>query len=252
MALLTEQPVSCLPDWLAYDSKLAILSAQESASIEKKAELAQQEIQTEVLAFLLRNAGSSEAYSRSLVDQVFVSEPLKRWHVSLTLSLYYADMASLQASQLHKEQSHYYLGRCEEARDQTFVTGLGIVQNPVPRGKAPEVAISGQEDEQRLVRGRVRFVGATGVEGTPSEEFVVRMPVVGTASLEILDWPDGAEGWRLYLAEDTERFRATRELLYGPSEVLNLAVDFELTGNWLSPKHQQPSQYIYLARTLGR
>jgi hypothetical protein len=151
MALLIEQSISCLSDWAAYDSKLSLLSAQESTPVEKKAELAQQEVQTEVLAFLVRNTTLSDAHVRSTLKQIHVSEPLKRWHVMQTLNLYYSDLASLQGSVLHREQSRLFEIRADEARDQAFATGLGIVSNPVPIGERPEVFAPAEIDPNRLM-----------------------------------------------------------------------------------------------------
>ncbi len=252
MALLTEQPISGLSDWMAYDSKLSILSEQESASVERKGELAQQEISTEVLAFLLRNSAVSDSTVRGLVDKVHVSEPIRRWHIYLTLSLYYADLASLQASALHREQSRYFELRADEARDQAFVTGIGIVNSPVPRGYAPNATLAGEEDTSRLLRLRVKFRDEAGAEGSASDEFVMRPPSSGALLLSFANLPTNVAGWQLFVAEDSDTFRALSDETFERDETVSLAPVFGPSGSNLRPDGQGPDRHIYLTRSFGR
>lgn len=252
MALLIEETISCLADWMAYESKLMVLSAQESASVEKKGELARNEVRTEVLAFLARHTNQSDQAIRRLVDQVHVSEPIRRWHIFLTLSLYYADVASLQASVLHREQSKYFEMRADEARDQSFAIGLGIVSDPIPSAFEPSISVSGEVDLNRLVRGRVRFLNAAGDEGSPSGEFPVPMSVAGSVTLRFEELPAGATAWRLYLSEDSFVFTSLAEEGFSAGQNVVLPPAFETQGPQLLPGGQQPDRFIRNSRSLGR
>ncbi len=252
MALLIEQNISCLADWLAYDSKLGILSEQEAASVEKKGELAQREIQTEVLAFLLRNSSQDESLTRLLLDRATVTEPIKRWHIFLTLALYYADVASLQASSLHRDQSRYFELKADEARDQTYATGVGIVDVPVARGQVPEILSSNTEDSNRLIRARVKFQNAAGIEGSPSEEFSVRIPTTGNSTLRFTSLPNSVAGWRVYVSEDQSPFLALREQPYAPLEAVTIEPVYQTVPIYLNLEGQAPNRYIYLSRMSGR
>lgn len=252
MALLNEQTISCLGDWTAYESKLTVLSTQESASVEKKGELARDEMRTEVLAFLARNTNQGDAAIRKLVEQVYVSEPIRRWHIYLTLSLYYSDLASLQASVLHREQSKYFELRADEARDQAFATGLGIVSNPVPAGTPPTIEIPLETDMDRLVRGRVRFLSAAGVEGSSSAEFPVPMAMAGSVTLRFEELPEGASAWRLYLAEDSDTFTSLSVESFAAGQNVVLPPSFTSLGPELRSAAQMPDRYIRYSRNLGR
>ncbi len=256
MALLNEETISCLADWIAYESKLMVLSTQESASVEKKGELARNEIRTEVLAFLARNTTQGDAAIRKLVDQVHVSEPVRRWHIYLTLSLYYSDLASLQASVLHREQSKYFELRADEARDQAFTTGLGIVSNPIPPATEPSIQLPAETDMDRLVRGRVRFLNAAGAEGAASAEFPVPMAVAGsvngTVTLSFDELPEGVASWRLYLAEDSDVFSSLAVAGFAAGFNVVLPPAFETVGPQLRNSGQMPDRYIRYSRNLGR
>ncbi|MBM3758870.1 MAG: hypothetical protein FJW36_01355 [Acidobacteria bacterium] len=207
MALIKDQPISCLTDWMAFDSKLSILSEQESTSIESKSRLAQNEIETQVTSFLLRQSGLSESASRQLLDKVVVTEPLSRWHSLLTLSLFYVDVASMQNSALHREQAKYYEAKAKEASDQLFEVGVGVVYQPIAKAPVPLVVISAGSNPSRFLRGRIRLVDIDGAVGTLSEEFLVDMTSGETAELSVDSLPPRVLGWILFLGESSESLR---------------------------------------------
>ncbi len=204
MALLKDQPISCLTDWIAYDTKLTILSEQESTSVEAKSRLAQNEIETQITAFLLRQSGVSENASRKLIDKVTVTEPLLRWHSLLTLSMFYADLASLQNSALHREQSRYFEAKSDAARDHLFDTGVGIVNQPIPKAPAPQIISSPGTNPQRFLRGRICFVDADGARGAASSEFLLDMTDGETIELVVPALPVRCTGWLLFLGETSD------------------------------------------------
>ncbi len=204
MALLKDQPISCLAEWMAYDSKLSILSEQESTSIEAKSRLAQNEIETQVTSFLLRHSGLSENAARQSLDKVVVTEALSRWHSMLTLSLFYIDLASLQNSTLHRDQSQCFDLKAKAAMDQLFETGLGIVNLPIPKAPIPFIVSNPGTGEPRILRGRIRFQDVDGALGAPSSEFVLDMSSGESMELSVENLPSRVAGWLLYLGESSE------------------------------------------------
>jgi hypothetical protein len=170
----------------------------------------------------------------------------------LTLSLYYSDLASLQASLLHREQSKYFELRADEARDQAFATGLGLVSNPVPAGTKPTILAPAEADMSRLVRGRVRFMNAAGVEGSPSAEFPIPMAMAGSVSLRFDELPEDVTSWRLYLAEDSDSFVSLNDDGFAAAENVTLPPWFTSTGPDLGAGAQMPDRYIRYSRNLGR
>lgn len=204
MALLKDQPISCLAEWMAYDSKLAILSEQESTSIEAKSRLAQNEIETQVTSFLLRHSGLSENAARQSLCKVVVTEALSRWHSMLTLSLFYIDLASLQNSALHRDQSRFFEIKAGAAKDQLFETGLGIVNQPIAKAPLPFIVATPGTGVQRILRGRIRFEDVDGALGSPSSEFVLDMSAGESIDLTVETLPARVSGWHLYLGESPE------------------------------------------------
>jgi hypothetical protein len=204
MALLNDQLITCLTDWMAYDTKLTILSEQESTSIEAKSRLAQNEIETQVTGFLLRQSGLSEFAARELLSQIVVTEPLARWHSLLTLSLFYTDIACLQNNTLHRDQARYYDLKADAARVQLFETGIGIVYQPIPKAPLPFVVLAPGANAPRFLRARVRFVSASGAVGALSSEFNLDLTNGETAQLSFASLPANVSGWLLFLGETSD------------------------------------------------
>ena len=225
MALLKDQPISCLADWMAYDTKLSILSEQESTSIEAKSRLAQNEIETQITSFLLRQSGLSETAARQALDKVVVTEALSRWHSLLTLSLFYIDLASMQNSALHRDQSRYFETKAEGAQAQLFDTGLGIVNQPIPKAPVPLIITSAGNNPQRFLRARIRFVDVDNAVGALSSEFLLDMTAGESIQLSVEALPTRCVGWLLYLGETSEAmFLAT-------ANPVEAGISFEITSD---------------------
>ncbi len=238
---------------MAYDSKLSILSEQETTSIDSKSRLAQNEIETQVISFLLRHSGSSDSAARQLISKVTVTEGLSRWHSMLTLALFYADLAALQNSSLHRDQSRYFEIKAEAAREQLFDTGLGIVNLPIPKSPIPLVVSTPGANQSRLLRGRIRFVNSEAAVGAPSSEFLLDMTDGESINVSVTSLPANCSGWLLFLGE-------TSELLFMVSPAA-LAADATLTisGNMPSPNDpilnmdaQQADRFIRYSTELWR
>ncbi len=253
MALLKDQPISCLTEWMAYDSKLSILSAQETTSIEAKSRLAQNEIETQVTSFVLRHSGLSESAARQLPEKVTVTEALDRWHSMLTLSLFYADIASLQNSALHRDQSRYYDMKAEAAKDQLFDTGLGIVNLPVPRPGIPTIVSTPGASAHRILRGRIRFVGNDGAVGAPSPEFLLDMSEGQSLAVSVTALPASVSGWLLFVGDGPEAsYLATPAPVETATAIAITATMPNQSAALLNPAAQPPDRFIRYSTDIWR
>ncbi len=253
MALLRDQPISCLTDWMAYDSKLSILSAQESTSIEAKSRLAQNEIETQITSFVLRHSGLSESAARQLPAKVTVTEALQRWHSMLTLSLFYADLASLQNSTLHRDQSRYYEMKTDAAKDQLFDTGLGIVNFPVPQPPVPAVRSVPASNVSRILRARIRFVDIDGVVGAPSNEFLLDMSAGQQLTVSLPALPPRVAGWLLFAGDSPDALRLSTSTPVAAGGILSVTPSIpDSAGAILNPAAQAPDRFIRYSTDLWR
>lgn len=253
MALLKDQPISCLSEWMAYDTKLSILSEQESTSIEAKSRLAQNEIETQVTSFLLRQSGLGDNAARQLLNRVVVTEALTRWHSLLTLSLFYVDLAALQSSTLHRDQARYYEFRAESAREQLFDTGIGIVNNPVPKAPVPTLVISNGNNPHRFLRARARYVDIDGAVGAVSDEFLIDMTDGQDYQLSIATLPQRVAGWHLFVGETSEKLTQATTMPVTAAAVISITPDLPAPGAPLLDRAaQQPDRFIRVSNELWR
>ncbi len=253
MALLKDQSITCLTDWMAYDTKLTILSEQESTSIEAKSRLAQNEIETQVTSFLLRQSGLSEFAARQLLSQIVVTEPLARWHSLLTLSLFYADIACLQNNALHRDQARYYELKAEAARMQLFETGVGIVNQPVPKAPVPFVVLVPGSNTPRFLRARVRFVSPDGAVGALSSEFNLDLTNGETAQLSFTSLPENVAGWLLFLGETSDPLNLATPSALQMNQVVDVTPSLpNLNAPVASPEAQEPDRYVINSSQIWR
>lgn len=253
MALIKDQPISCLSDWMAYDTKLTILSEQESTSIEAKSRLAQNEIETQVTSFLLRQSGLSEGPARNLLDKVVVTEALSRWHSLLTLSLFYVDLAALQNSTLHRDQSRYYETKADAAREQLFDTGVGVINYPIPKAPAPSIVYAAGVNPQRFLRGRIRFVDADGAVGALSQEFNLDMTAGEDIELTVAHLPVRVTGWLLFVGETSDSLQLASTTAFGAGVPVHVTAEMPpIDAPEMSKEAQGPDRFIRYTTELWR
>jgi len=245
MALLRDQSISCITDWMSYDSKLSILSEQESTSIEAKSRLAQNELETQIVSFLLRQSGLGEHAARHIMDQIVVTEPLSRWHALLTLSLFYVDLASLQNSALHRDQARYYELKADAARGQLFDIGLGVVAFPIPKAPVPSIAFGPGNGTPRFLRARIRFVDVDGAFGALSSEFLLDMTGGESVQITVDNLPPRVVGWHLYLGETSESMVLATLNPVAAAAVLEITEDMPPIQTVAMPRDaQSPDRFI--------
>jgi len=238
---------------MAYDSKLSILSAQETTSIEAKSSLAQNEIETQITSFILRHSGLSEIVARQLPAKVTVTEALRRWHSMLTLGLFYADLASLQNSKLHREQSRYYEMKSDAAKDQLFDTGLGIVNLPVPQAPAPAVQSIPGSNPHRILRARIRFIDIDGVVGAPSSEFLLDMSAGQQLTVSLAALPLRVAGWLLFAGDSPDELRLSTSTPIGAGSGFVITTSIpDPAAAILNPAAQPPDRFIRYSTELWR
>jgi hypothetical protein len=252
MALLRDQPISQFQDWIANDSKLAVLAAQESISVETKAGIARDELRTQLLAFLIRYSGLQGIAAHSLLEQVAITEPLARWHVNLTLALYYNDLASLQNNEALREQSRYYDFRADSAREQLCDVGVGIVNRPIAKAAVPDVSVYASGADLRVLRARTQLVAWDGSAGAASDEFVIDMSEGKQYTLMLAENSPELQGWRLFVGESSGDLVLAQEALFPFNAPVIFGPQLPETDKALSLDGQSPDRYIRNAREARR
>lgn len=246
MALYSDAGPSLFDDWISYDSKLLILSEQESTSIELKANVAKSEIASELIRFFLKNEIVNSLNRELLVRRVAVTEPLKRWHAMLTLSMYYEDLAALQVNQSSFERALQFKEKAELAKVTTFETGVGMVDRPIPQPLSPKIELSEANVPNFQRKAKTQFENGLGSRGAASREFWVSSTNGSAVSLAYGVLPDEVVGWYLYLQEADETYRAVNSLPIPAGSSLLIDGLSDSSGEMLHESGQTPDRYITL------
>jgi hypothetical protein len=171
MSLLTDGMISGLEDLQAHDSNILETSRTEGIELGAKLGAAEQAIQLEVAAFLLRvkpesiQTGGNGAYDLS---RVAVTPALRRWHSLMTLAAVYGDAYSSQLNERYQERLRHFSSLARETAELFYELGAGIVTNPVGRAAKPTVTATGSGGASTAYTVRTAWRSTTGETGAAS------------------------------------------------------------------------------------
>lgn len=201
--LLTDGLVNRIEELASYDNSVLRVASTEGINVTQKMTVAQGEIETGLLIFLMRSGCQDPKFlvRRSVeCSDVVVTASLKRWHAYKSLAGIYQDAFSNQLNDRYRGKWMEYEGLARGAYKQHLEAGVGIVAHPVPKAQAPQAA--GPPDG--IGQGyyvRVTWISELGQEGAPSEAVQSGdNNVVGP--VQAVGAPSGVSGWNVYVGDD--------------------------------------------------
>jgi hypothetical protein len=258
MALFTDPGVVTLDDLLQFENTLVQVSTTHGIDVDTKITLALNAISDKLMVWLL-NAGGSDPqflYRRSLgLSTVVVTAPLYRWICFHSLSRFFEEAYNVQLNTRFQGKWTEYKREASDAADMVFMSGLGIVYNPLPKPAMPVVQIGPGSTLSESLFVQTTWVDSTGNESAPSPvngQLVANFSSVSVmASPEGLQPPATASGWNVY-ASTTD----------GDLQLQN-TTPLAINGAWRLPaagliagatpsSGQQPNFYIALTRRIQR
>src|SRR5689334_4464041 len=171
MALFTDGPIHTSGEFKPYDTAVLNVASSEGIDVTVKAQLAQDEIATELLLFLQRNSISDpQSLARRCigVGDIVVTPPLKRWHAYKTLELVYRDAHSNQLNGRYQGKLTEYKRLVRDASNALFEAGIGIVGKPVPKAGQPLLTATPGNFSGAQYYLRTSWIGTSGQEGALS------------------------------------------------------------------------------------
>lgn len=206
MALLTDGPVSDLRDLQAMDSTILETAKHEGIELNAKIEIATEQIQLEVAAFLLRTQASSILPSGTgsyELSRVVVTPGLHRWHTLRTLVEVYSDAYNSQLNDRYLGKWKHFSLQAREASELLFELGVGLVGLPIPRGGLPTVTSAGGNGPTETYLVRVGWRSAQGATGSPGDGVVY--DASGGELIQVSPGapPAGVAGWDVYVGTAT-------------------------------------------------
>jgi hypothetical protein len=191
MALFTDGTISTMEDAAAYESSILDVTATEGIDLQTKLKLAQEELGVELEAFMAgRQIGAA-------LENVVVTEPMKKWHVFQTLTLVYRDAYHRQLNDRHLGKSREYERLARWAWEALFQCGVGMTARPLKKAEKPELTAVDGGGSAAVYYVRVAWSDGKQ-EGCPSDLAVISVPAGSVAAVKAVSAPAGAMSWSVY------------------------------------------------------
>jgi hypothetical protein len=253
MALLVDGNISNLGDLFAYDSGAAEAARNEGADLSHKLKVAEQEINLELTAFLLRHREkvpqmpSGEPNLASIV----VTQGLRQWHTLKSLSLLYGDAYNSQLNDRYLGKHQHFEKEAKRAAEKYFETGVGITYDPIPRARQPEVVVVSSGLPAATYAVSVAWRNAKGERGEPSPPMVYRTGDGEGFQVRGLDPPEGVDSYDVFVG-DSDRETMRQNASPVPVGDWWTFPGGGLIGGEVATNGQEPSYFIRHGRILRR
>jgi hypothetical protein len=201
MGLFTDGTVSTIEDLLGSESSILEVARTEKIDLTNKLSLACQEIGIELSVFLSQQSGteSPELGGRKLeLENVVVTEPLRKWHTHYTLALVYRDAYNSQLNDRYSGKWKAYEQLARRASAALFEIGVGMVSEPLVQAGKPTLSWMPGSLAGATYFAKVSWVDAYGTEGSASEPGVLSVPDGSLLVVAATEPPGNARAWNVY------------------------------------------------------
>ncbi|MEK7406853.1 MAG: hypothetical protein AAB225_17390 [Acidobacteriota bacterium] len=238
MALFTDGGISTIDDLLAYESSILEVARTEGIDLAVKLELAQDELGIELTRFLVQEAGSGTG-----LENVVVTEPLQKWHTFQALGLVYRDAYNSQLNDRHLAKWKEWGQRAKWASTMLFDSGVGVVDDPVPKAELPELGSSAGPLAAATYYVRAAWLNGEGEEGCPSELAILTAADGHRLTAQAVNPPAVVRTWNLYAGFSHADTTLQTEAPLGPGAIW-VESDSGLRQGRKAGSGQAPDYYI--------
>lgn len=253
MALLTDGPISAITGLQAHDSSILDTARTEGIDLDKKIELAQQELEIELSVFLLRAGDGTVLTLNGGVDlrKAVVTAAIERWHIMKTLAATYCDAYSSQLNDRYLSRWTHYAQQAHIAGEAVMELGVGVVRDPLPRPAAPSVTASGTPGEPVVWEFQMAWRGLYGTLGAPSEKSVYSVAAGSRPVVQPPAAPPSAIGWDVFAALAGSQARQQNTTMLTPGSSWMVPATGLVDGALAGPG-QVPDYFVRRSRVLPR
>ncbi|MBV9295971.1 MAG: hypothetical protein JO145_10395, partial [Acidobacteriaceae bacterium] len=140
MALFTDADIVTLNDLLTFESSLVQIASSHGIDVDTKINLSLSAISDRLMLWLI-SAGASDPQwlNRRLLglSTVVVTPTLTRWLCLDSLSRFFAEAYNVQLNTRFHGKWTEYQQAASDACEMVFMSGIGIVYNPLPKPAMP-------------------------------------------------------------------------------------------------------------------
>lgn len=205
MALFTDTAVITMTDLLSFEGSLAQVVSSHNINVDTKIGLAMGTISDKLMLWLL-NAGALDPQwlnrRRLGLSTVVVTPALQRWICLESLSRIFAEAYNSQLNTRYQEKWTEYQQEAATAANLVWITGVGIVADPLPRPAMPLISVQSGNLPAQGIFVQTCWVDSAGIESSLSLENAVVLTAssgIAVAMAEgALGAPTSAVGWNVY------------------------------------------------------
>jgi hypothetical protein len=177
------------------------VASTEGIDLAAKMSLAQEEIGTQLLLFILRHPlrDMRAAVRRWIgLGDVIVTDPLKRWHVLATLAMIYRDAYNNQLNDRYLGKWNEYQQLAQNASTEYLQLGVGTVADPIVKAASPLLSpVAGAGTGGSYFVG-ISWANAEGQEGSLSNVEAGAASAGMQIEVSAPNPPSNAAGWNVY------------------------------------------------------
>ena len=210
MALFTDGPLNGTLDFQNYENGILQVVSTEQIDLAGKAVLAQGEIASELMLFLVRRYRQADfpwlASVRQAIDlsDVVVTHPLRRWHAHKTLALVYRDAYNNQLNDRYLGKRREYEQLAKHSQQTYFQIGVGLVSGPIAKPKPPTLTAVSGPGSAGTYYVEVAWVNDAGQVGSPSDASQLTTLTGQQLRVATASPPANATGWNVYVGQSPE------------------------------------------------
>jgi len=202
MALLTDGSPNTVGALKAIESSIADVGAIELIDLDIKMDLATEEISESLMVFLIQLGTQDPQYltRRQVgVSTIVVTPPLRRWHALQSIALIYRDAYHNQLNERYLAKWKYFNSTTGDARKTLLQTGLGLVNQAVPKATVPVTGVALGQWSPGVYVVQIAWVDGMGQIGSPSESVTVELSSGTAPTVTAPPAPSGIAGWNVYV-----------------------------------------------------
>lgn len=256
MALFTDGPINGTLDLQNYENAILEVAAAEHIDLAGKSALAQSEIATELMLFLLRRFRLPDfqwtiTVRRAIgVGDVVVTEPLRQWHAHKTLAMVYRDAYNNQLNDRYQGKWNEYEKLAKTSEQNYFQIGVGLAAGPISKASVPVLTTVLGTATAATYYVRVAWVNQAGQEGSPSDAAQFTTTEGQQLVVTAVNPPANATGWNAYAgaAPDATALQNSSPIAIGSTLTLTTG----LKQGARPSQGQQPTWFLVDQRLIER